>query len=115
MNGSQAYWDILHAIGIKSTCLSVISYAEVMAKADTRTRLLFNQTFTQPQILPLDVNISHLFKELADQFPKKGKGWIPDALIAATAQVHEVPLLTADGGFRQIPGLELHPMSFSDP
>lgn len=46
-------------------------------------------------------------KEIVIQIRRAAKVKLPDAIIAATAIFHSLPLLTSDAGFRRIAGLQL--------
>ncbi len=54
-------------------------------------------------ISELSPQIKRVVKELLQKYPIK----LPDAIIAATSIYLDLPLLTADTGFRNIPELKL--------
>lgn len=96
--------------------ISVLTIAElhlgaVMARS-TRVRSLrtarlafVEQTF---EALPVDRRISVKYGEIAAETRRLAKRpHVIDALIAATAIVHGVPLFTADDDFDRIPGVEV--------
>jgi predicted nucleic acid-binding protein len=53
------------------------------------------------------ISIDHSIKELAISLRKKYSQKIPDLIIAATAISMDIPLVTADTGFKQITELEI--------
>jgi hypothetical protein len=55
----------------------------------------------------LHIDLNNKIKEQTIQLKKQNQIKLPDAIIAATAIVNKVPLVTADKGFSKIPGLNL--------
>jgi len=55
----------------------------------------------------LFIAYSNDIKELTINLKQKQKIALPDALIAATAIHHNLPILTFDKGFSKIPGINL--------
>jgi len=54
-----------------------------------------------------EINISDEIKEKTIEIRKKYKIKLPDAIVAASAIVNNIPLITADKGFNQIKELNL--------
>ena len=54
-----------------------------------------------------EINISDEIKEKTIEIRKKYKTKLPDAIVAASAIVNNIPLITADKGFNQIKELNL--------
>ena len=55
-----------------------------------------------------EINISDEIKEKTIEIRKKYKTKLPDAIVAASAIVNNLPLITADKGFNQIEELDLN-------
>jgi predicted nucleic acid-binding protein len=53
------------------------------------------------------ITLSNPIKNLAIQLKRKHKIKVPDAIIAATAIVEDITLVTADKGFKNIQGLQV--------
>jgi predicted nucleic acid-binding protein len=53
------------------------------------------------------IELDHQVKTLVTNIKQQVRVKLPDAIIAATAIRHGLPLVTADKGFKNIPGLEL--------
>ncbi len=91
--------------------VSVIVRLEIVVgsanrEALQRTERLLKQT----RVVQLSEEISELADKLVTQFYLSRSLLIADALIAATAMVHDAPLLTKNQrDFRFIPGLKLLP------
>jgi hypothetical protein len=54
-----------------------------------------------------EINISDEIKKKTIEIRKKYKTKLPDAIVAASAIVNNIPLITADKGFNQIKELNL--------
>ncbi len=54
------------------------------------------------------ININKTIKTLTLQIKQAQKVKLPDAIIGATATFLEIPLITADRGFKKIKGLDLN-------
>ena len=55
----------------------------------------------------LQIDLNNKIKEQTIQLKKQNQIKLPDAIIAATAIVNKVPLVTADKGFSKVKGLIL--------
>jgi predicted nucleic acid-binding protein len=55
----------------------------------------------------LQIDLNNKIKEQTIQLKKQNQIKLPDAIIAATAIVNKVPLVTADKGFSKVKGLNL--------
>ncbi len=96
--------------------VSVVTVAElhigVLAAQEDRTRALRLRTLARVERLfeplPVDVEVARRFAELVAHARLRGrKPKILDALIAATALRHELPVYTQDDDFDQFPGVQV--------
>jgi predicted nucleic acid-binding protein len=96
--------------------VSVITVAElhigVLVAGDDRTRAQRLRTLSHVERtfepLPIDVEVARRFAELAARARRQGrKPKILDALIAATALRHGLPVYTQDDDFDQFPGMKV--------
>ncbi len=55
----------------------------------------------------IEISLSNEIKEKTIEIRKKYKAKLPDAIVAASAIVKNLPLITADKGFNQIEELDL--------
>ena len=100
----------LQQIGINHLAISIITQAELyygainkveLTRIQKHLNLLYN--------LPIDQQISAEFIQLMMRYSLSHKITIPDALIAATALVHDISLYTLNiKDFRFIEGLNLY-------
>jgi hypothetical protein len=101
-----AYARLQQFIAENSTAVSAISYLEVLgfhriAEAD---RLSFERFFQSARLLPINRQVL----ARAVLLRQERRMSVGDALIAATALVHRVPLVTRNtADFNWIPGLQL--------
>jgi predicted nucleic acid-binding protein len=97
--------DVAAFLNGKQIYISVISELELfgkqhLSKADTTLiEALVDNCF----IVDINREIIQIYKDLKQAHPIK----LPDALIAATAIYLDIPLLTFDKGFKNIPELQL--------
>lgn len=93
--GNPAILDVLHEVGVQDLAISVITAGELFYGAQDKRELrkiqrhlaLLNQ-------IALDADISTRFVLLLENYALSHKLSVPDALIAATAICHELPLYT---------------------
>ena len=100
----------LHAIGQAHLAVSAITQAELYFGALNKTELKKIQRHLKSIArLPLDVTISDSFLSLMETYALSHKLGLPDAMIAATALVHAIPLYTLNiKHFTYISGLTLY-------
>ncbi len=100
----------LHQIRVNNIAISVITQSELYFGALNKTELNnIKKHLNLIHIFPLDLTISNQFMELMETYSLSHKLTIPDALIAATALVHEMELYTLNRkDFRFIKGLKLY-------
>ena len=94
-----------------SLAVSVVSRMEMVVGSFNREALLRTESLLrQFNILLLSEEISSVADDLTTQYYLSHSLLIPDALIAATALVHRLPLLSKNQrDYRFIPGLQLLP------
>lgn len=102
--------DELRKIGPGQLAVSAVTQAELyfgaLNKAELRKIKQHLSALTQ---IPLDASISAVFLQLMESYSLSHKLSIPDALIAATALVHNLELYTLNiRDFQFIPGLKLY-------
>jgi len=101
--------ETLRGIGSDEIAVSVVTMGELFFGAkDKRELRKIQQHLALTHQLPLDIEISNLFLALMDKYVLSHKLSVPDALIAATAIRHGLPLYTLNvKDFRFIPDLKL--------
>ena len=100
----------LSAVGVSDLAISVITVGELYFGArDKRELKILRDNLSLLQQIPLDEEISKLHLEFLEKYSLSHKLSIPDALIAATAIRHSIPLFTLNTkDFRFISGLNLY-------
>jgi predicted nucleic acid-binding protein len=99
----------LREIGYDNIAISVITKAELYFGALNKAELkVIGQHLSLILLLPITESTSTQFIQLMESYSLSHKLGIPDALIAATALDHGLPLYTLNKrDFRFIEGLEL--------
>ena len=102
--------DELRKIGQSRLTISVITQAELYYGALNKVELSkIKRHLALLQALPVSTDVSAKFIELMEAYSLSHKLAIPDAIIAATAIIHDVPLYTLNlRDFRFINGLTLY-------
>ena len=100
----------LRQVGQDQLALSVITQAELYFGAFNKAELRqIKQHLASLHRFPVDIAISSTFVQLMEAYSLSHKLSIPDALIAATALVHDLELYTLNvKDFRFIPNLRLY-------
>ena len=100
----------LRQIGADNLAVSVISVAELYFGAFDKVELgKLKKHLAAMHQLPLNTAVSNTFLQLMETYSPSHKPSIPDALIAATAIEHDIPLYTLNlKDFRFIEMLQLH-------
>lgn len=101
LNGNSCmspYLEKTLAVSVISE-MELLSYSGISKKDEENIKALFNDCTELP--------ISNEIKEKTIEIRKKYKTKLPDAIVAASAIVYDIPLITADKGFRQITELKL--------
>jgi len=100
----------LRQIGQGQLAISAITQAELYYGALNKTQLQkIKKHLSLLRCIPLDTPISNMFLQLMGTYSLSHKLSLPDALIAATALVHNIELYTLnEKDFRFISGLKLY-------
>lgn len=100
----------LSRLGLPALGMSVIVAAELYQGAlDTAEMRMIQRGLARFTLLPLLPEIGERMLDLLQQYALSHRLGFPDALIAATALHHNVPLFTLNRkDFRYIAGLQLH-------
>ncbi len=107
--GNSTILDVLHEVGVSNLAISVITAGELFFGAQDKRELrkiqkhlaLLNQ-------ITLDADISARFVSILENYALSHKVSVPDALIAATAICHELPLYTLNTkDFHFLPNIQL--------
>ena len=100
----------LSAVGVSNLAVSVITVGELYFGARNKSELkALRGNLSLLLQIPIDEEISNLHIELLEKHSLSHKLGIPDALIAATAIRHSIPLYTLNTkDFRYISGLNLY-------
>lgn len=100
----------LRKIGSKKIAISTITQAELYYGALNKRELQrIKRHLSQLEILAVDISVSKQFMQLMENYVLSHKLTIPDALIAATALVHNLDLYTLNQkDFRFILNLRLY-------
>jgi hypothetical protein len=101
----------LKKIGQPNIAVSVVTSGELIFGAINKKELhQILKDLSHLNVLSIDAGICSIFLKLMEQHSLSHKLSLPDALIAATALVHDVPLYTMNlKDFRFIPKLKLYP------
>jgi tRNA(fMet)-specific endonuclease VapC len=100
----------LHQIGQDQLAISAITQAELYFGALNKAELAkIKQHLSLLRLFPIDLPISSAFLGLMEAYSLSHRLGLPDALIAATGLVHNLPLYTLNvKDFQFIAGLELY-------
>lgn len=111
-NNASIVQELGH-IGQDQLAISAITQAELYFGALNRAELAkIKQHLSLLHLFPIDVSISNTFLQLMETYSLSHQLSLPDALIAATALVHDLRLYTLNvKDFQFIAGLELHQSS----
>jgi predicted nucleic acid-binding protein len=107
---NQQIVNELHRIGQNQLAISPITQAELYYGALNKAELKkIKQHLSLLSIYPLDNSVSTIFLQLMENYSPSHKPSIPDALIAATALVHNLELYTLNiKDFRFIEKIKLY-------
>lgn len=100
--GDKQLADLINSIEIQIsviTELELLLYPRLDEVEESRIKSFINDCAV--------LNLSHEIKESAILLRRKHLLKIPDAIIAATFIVNQIPLLTSDSDFMSISGLEV--------
>jgi predicted nucleic acid-binding protein len=106
----QAVVRAFRQIGLNNLSISIVTQAELYYGALNKRELQqIKNHLSSLHCYPLDIHVSQTFLLLMESFSLSHKLSIPDALIAATALVHNIELYTFNTkDFHYIPKLSLY-------
>ena len=108
-NGRQATIDRLQEIGLEQIALSVITIMELYQGMGNKVELAqMKKRIRYYDVVEIDNATSGLATTLIENFKLSHGLQIPDAIIGATAVIHQIPLFTYNiKDFNFIPGIVL--------
>jgi predicted nucleic acid-binding protein len=108
-NGRQETINRLIQIGLEDVALSVITVMELYQGAGNKVQLAqLKRKIRYYDVVEIDNAASRLAATLIEKFKLSHGLQIPDAIIGATAVVHQIPLFTYNiKDFHFIPGIIL--------
>lgn len=93
--GNDEVFQEMKLIGDANICISDVTAGELLFGARNKRELdVLKSDIQSINRLPIDTGISELAIELISQYTLSHRLTLPDALIAATSVVHELPLYT---------------------
>ena len=109
LRGNRKAADCIDAESVLQ--LSAVSYMELLKGSRNKDDQRQTTTFVRDmgfETLPIDADVSHRATIYMEEFALSTGLDLADALIAATAAEHKVPICTAnDKHYKAIPGIEL--------
>ncbi len=108
--GNNSIIDILKTIGQQNIAVSDVTCAELLYGARNKNELqIIRKDLNKLTILPIQTDISALSVELVEKFSLSHNLSLPDALIAATALIHDIELYTMNTkDFRFLKNIKLY-------
>jgi predicted nucleic acid-binding protein len=108
-NGRKATIDRLQEIGFEEIVLSVITVMELYQGMSNKTELAqMKRKLKYYDVIEIDTQTSALATKLIEQYKLSHNLQIPDAIIGATAVIHQLPFYTYNTkDFDFIPGINL--------
>ncbi len=108
-NGRQETIDQLQEIGLEQIVLSAITIMELYQGMGNKTELVqMKRKIRYYDVVEIDSPTSALATELMEKFKLSHGLQIPDAIIGASAVIHQIPLYTYNTkDFNFIPGILL--------
>ena len=109
--GRAGVMEIFNAVDISNLAVSVVTVGELFYGArDKRELRNLREHISLLNQIPNDEYISNVYLSLLEKYSLSHRLSIPDALIAATALYHSIPLYTLNvKDFRYISGLSIYP------
>lgn len=93
--GNEKVFNEMNRIGNANLSISVVTAGELLFGARNKRELeILKSDIAKIHCLPLDAEISSLAIELISQYVLSHSLALPDALIAATSMVYDLPLYT---------------------
>jgi len=108
-NGRQSTIDRLQEIGLEQIVLSAITVMELYQGMSNKTELAqMKRKIKYYDIIEIDNETSRLATSIMEKFKLSHHMQIPDAIIGATAVIHQIPFYTYNiKDFDFIPGIKL--------
>ena len=108
-NGRQETVDRLRKIGLDKVALSVITLMELYQGMGNKIELAqLKRKISYYDVVDVDIATSKLAANLIEKYKLSHNLQIPDAIIAATAVIHQIPFYTYNvKDFAFIPGISL--------
>ncbi|TSJ39503.1 type II toxin-antitoxin system VapC family toxin [Mucilaginibacter corticis] len=108
-NGRQDTIDKLQEIGLSQIAVSVITVMELYQGMSNKTELAqMKKRMKYYNVVAIDNNTSNLAADFIEHFKLSHNLQIPDAIIGATAVVHQIPLFTYNvKDFNFLPDIKL--------
>ncbi len=109
-NGNADTINELTNIGFDNIVVSAITIMELYQGMGNKNEMIqMRSRMRSYDVIEIDTAISQLSVSLIDQFNLSHGLLIPDAIIGATAIVHQIPLFTYNlKDFRFMPDIQLH-------
>ncbi len=114
LRGHKQTVQLLRALGkTNRLCISTVTRLEVRAGAHLNEQDITQKLLSRFVNLELDTVVADKAGELIAQCKQRNQPiLVPDAIIAATALVHDITLVTFNAkDFQNVPNLSLHPLS----
>ena len=109
LRGNRKAADRLDAASVLR--LSTVSYMELLKGARDKNDQRMTTQFVRDmgfETIPIDADVSHRATVYMEEYALSAGLDLADALIAATAAEHKIPICTAnDKHYKAIPGIEL--------
>lgn len=108
-NGKKAVIDKMQEIGLEQIAVSVITVMELYQGMANKTELAqMKKRLRYYDFIDIDIATSQLATSLVEKFKLSHNLQIPDAIIGATAVIHQIPFYTYNlKDFDFIPGIQL--------
>jgi tRNA(fMet)-specific endonuclease VapC len=108
--GNNSIIDILKTIGQHNIAVSDVTCAELLYGARNKNELqIIRKDLNKLTVLPIQTDISTLSVALVEKYSLSHNLSLPDALIAATALIHDIELYTLNSkDFKFLKNIKLY-------